>query len=394
MKIKDVAIIGYGQTKFGELWESSFRDIIVEAGMKAIVDGNIDGKDIDAMYVGNMSAGLFVGQEHVGSLIADYAGLNPIPCTRVEAACASGSLALRNAILSVASGQHDIVLAGGVEKMTDVADATSAIATASDQEWEAFVGATFPSLYAMIARRYMYEYGLTLEQLSLWSVIAHDNAVNNPYAQFRFKTTLEGVMNAPLVADPLTLMHCSPVSDGAAALIVCDAEKAREYVPKDDIIYIKATCQTSDTISLHSREVITEIKSAKLCGDNAYKIAKITPKDIDVAEVHDCFAINGLILLEDLGFCKKGESPKIIEEEKIRIDYDEFVSVNPSGGLKAAGHALGATGIRQVGELYWQLKQDKNCKDRQVNIKNGYGLAVNVGGTGGTVCVHILSNHK
>ncbi len=393
--MKEVAIIGYGQTKFGELWDKSFRDVIVESGAKAILDAGIEGNDIGAMYIGNMSGGLFVGQEHISSLIADYTGFTPIPCTRVEAACASGSLAVRSAYLAVASGAHEVVLAGGVEKMTDVADATSAIATAADQEWESFFGATFPSLYAMMAKRYMYEYGMTIEELSMWSVIAHDNASKNPYAQFPFKTTLEGVINASPVADPLTLMHCSPVSDGGSALILCDAEKATDYAHKDDIIYIKSSTQASDTIALHSRESMTTLKAAKVASEQAYKMANITPEKIDVAEVHDCFAVNGIILLEDLGFCKKGEGRIAVgQEEKIRIDYNNFVTVNPSGGLKAAGHALGATGIRQVGEIYWQLKQDKNCKDRQVNIENGYGITANVGGTGGTVCTHILSDKK
>ncbi|WP_459201072.1 thiolase domain-containing protein [Methanococcus sp. CF] len=392
--MKDVAIIGYGQTKFGELWEESFRSLIVEAGVKAIIDANVDGDDIDAMYVGTMSGGLFVGQEHSASLIADYAGLNPIPCTRVEAACASGSLALRSAVLSIASGAHDVVLVGGVEKMTDVADATSAIATASDQEWEAFVGATFPSLYAMMAKRYMHEYGLTIEQLSSWSAIAHENAVHNKYAQFRSKVTVDQVMRASPVADPLTLLHCSPVSDGASALIICDAEKATQYAPKDEIIYIKASTQASDTIALHDRKDMTTLNAAKVASNKAYKIAGIDASKVDVAEVHDCFAINGLVLTEDLGFCKKGDAGKVVEAGKTRIDDDSFVTVNPSGGLKAAGHALGATGIRQVGELYWQLKQDKECKDRQTAIKNGYAIAANVGGTGGTVCTHILSNKR
>jgi len=392
--MKDVAIIGYGQTKFGELWEESFRSLIVEAGVKAIMDANVDGDDIDAMYVGTMSGGLFVGQEHSASLIADYAGLNPIPCTRVEAACASGSLALRSAFLSIASGAHDIVLVGGVEKMTDVADATSAIATASDQEWEAFVGATFPSLYAMMAKRYMHEYGLTIEQLSSWSAIAHENAVHNKYAQFRSKVTVDQVMRASPVADPLTLLHCSPVSDGASALIICDAEKATQYAPKDEIIYVKASTQASDTIALHDRKDMTTLNAAKTASKKAYEIAGINANQIDVAEVHDCFAINGLVLTEDLGFCKKGDAGKVVEAGKTRVDDDSFVTVNPSGGLKAAGHALGATGIRQVGELYWQLKQDKECKDRQSVINNGYAIAANVGGTGGTVCTHILSNKR
>ncbi|XRP97032.1 thiolase domain-containing protein [Methanocaldococcus sp. 16A] len=392
--MRDVAIIGYGQTKFGELWERSFRSLIVEAGVKAVESAGIDGKDIDEMYVGNMSAGLFVGQEHIASLIAEHAGLNPIPSTRVEAACASGSLALRQAVLNVASGNADVVLVGGVEKMTDIVDATSAISSASDQEWEALFGATFPSLYAMMAQRYMYEYGLTLEELSMWSVIMHENASKNRYAQFPFKVTLEQVLNSSPVAEPLRLLHCSPVSDGAAALIVCEAEKAKEFVSSDDIIYIKASVQASDTIALHSRESITSLKAARVASEKAYKMANIEPKDIDVAEVHDCFAINGLILMEELGFCKKGEAGKVVYEEKIAIDYDNFPTINPSGGLKAAGHALGATGIRQVGEIYWQLKQDKEVKDRQAEIKNGYGITANVGGTGGTVCVHILSNKK
>ncbi|ENN96119.1 acetyl-CoA acetyltransferase [Methanocaldococcus villosus KIN24-T80] len=388
--MRDVAIIGYGQTAFGELWERSFRSLIVEAGVKAVEAAGIDGKDIDEIYIGNMSSGLFVGQEHVASLIADHAGLNPIAATRVEAACASGSLALRQAILNVASGASDIILVGGVEKMTDVVDPTKAISSAADQEWEAIFGATFPSLYAMMARRYMYEYGLTLEELSMWSVIMHEHGSKNKYAQFRNKVTLEQVMNSPIIADPLRLLHCSPISDGAAALVICEAEKAKEFVNSDDIIYIKASAQASDTIALHSREKITELKAAKIASEKAYKMAKIEAKDIDVSEVHDCFAINGLILLEDIGFCKKGEAKYLLDD--IRIDGKK--PVNPSGGLKAAGHALGATGIRQVGEIYWQLKRDKEVKDRQVEIKNGYGLAVNVGGTGGTVCVHILSDKR
>jgi acetyl-CoA C-acetyltransferase len=186
-------------------------------------------------------------------------------------------------------------------------------------------------------------------------------------------------------------LHCSPVSDGAASMIVCDADKATDYADKDDIIYIKAFTQASDTIALHDRPNMTTLEAAKVASNYAYKMAGVGADKIDVAEVHDCFAINGLVLTEDLGFCKKGTAGKFIEEGNTRIDNDKFVTINPSGGLKAAGHALGATGIRQVGELYWQLKQDKECKDRQSAINNGYGIAANVGGTGGTVCTHLLS---
>ena len=226
--MRDVAIIGVSQTKFGELWDSSFRDLIAEAGVKAVMDAEVEGDDIEAMYVGNMSSGLFVDQEHIAALISDHMGLNPIPTTRVEAACASGGLALRQGIMAVASGFHDVVISAGVEKMTDVVDATPAIATASDQEWEAQQGATFPSLYAMIAKRHMYEYGTTREQLAQFSVVNHKNAKNNPNAQFPFEISVDKVINSTMVADPLTLLDCSPVSDGAAAVVMVPAEDAKK----------------------------------------------------------------------------------------------------------------------------------------------------------------------
>ena len=239
--MRDVAIIGVSQTKFGELWDSSFRDLIAEAGVKAVMDAEVEGDDIEAMYVGNMSSGLFVDQEHIAALISDHMGLNPIPTTRVEAACASGGLALRQGIMAVASGFHDVVISAGVEKMTDVVDATPAIATASDQEWEAQQGATFPSLYAMIAKRHMYEYGTTREQLAQFSVVNHKNAKNNPNAQFPFEISVDKVINSTMVADPLTLLDCSPVSDGAAAVVMVPAEDAKKYT--DTPIYVRASAQ-------------------------------------------------------------------------------------------------------------------------------------------------------
>jgi len=257
--MRDVAIIGVSQTKFGELWESSFRQLIAEAGLSAIEDSNISGNDLDAMFVGNMTAGIFIQQEHIASLIADHTGLNPIPCTRVEAACASGGLALRQGIMAVASGYHDIVISAGVEKMTDVVDATPAIATASDQEWEAKIGATFPSLYAMMARRHMYEYGTTREQLAMFSVINHENAAKNPRAQYPFEISVDKVLSSTKVADPLRLLDCSPITDGAAAVVLCPAEDAHKYT--DTPVYVKASAQASGTIALHDRKDITTIDS-------------------------------------------------------------------------------------------------------------------------------------
>ena len=385
--MRDVAIIGVAQTKFGELWDTSFRELIAEAGLGAIKDSGISGDDIGAMYVGNMSSGLFVDQEHIASLISDHMGLNPVPCTRVEAACASGSLALRQGIITVASGYEDIVISAGVEKMTDVVDATPAIATASDQEWEAQQGATFPSLYAMIARRHMYEYGTTREQLAEVSVINHHNAQYNPYAQFPFEISTEKVLNSSKVADPLTLLDCSPVSDGAAAVVLCPAEDAHKYT--DTPIYVKASAQSSDSIALHDRRDMTTLDATKVAAKKAYDMAGVTVKDIDVTEVHDCFSINGLLAVEDLGFTEKGNGGKVIEDGQTRIDVD--FPINPSGGLKARGHPLGATGIAQACEISWQLRGDAG--KRQVDGAE-IGMTHNVGGTGGTATVHILSRDK
>lgn len=383
--MRDVAIIGVSQTKFGELWEKSFRDLIVEAGIKAIEDANVEGDELGAMYVGNMSAGLFVQQEHIASLIADHSGLAPIPCARVEAACASGGLALRNGIMAVASGYHDMVISAGVEKMTDVVDPTPAIATASDQEWEAQQGVTFPSLYAMMARRHMYEYGTTREQLAMVSVINHKNGAKNPLAQFPMEISVDAVLNSSIVADPLRLLDCSPVSDGAAAVILCPAEDAKKYT--DTPIYVKASAQASGTIALHNRKNLTTIDSTVHASRNAYKMAGLEPKNIDLVEVHDCFSINGLLAVEDLGFVEKGKGGIAIEEGMTQIDGD--IPVNPSGGLKARGHPLGATGIAQAAEIVWQLRGEAG--KRQVDGAQ-IGMTHNIGGTGGTAAVHIFSN--
>ena len=369
--MRDVAIIGVSQTKFGELWDSSFRDLIAEAGVKAVMDAEVEGDDIEAMYVGNMSSGLFVDQEHIAALISDHMGLNPIPTTRVEAACASGGLALRQGIMAVASGFHDVV------------DATPAIATASDQEWEAQQGATFPSLYAMIAKRHMYEYGTTREQLAQFSVVNHKNAKNNPNAQFPFEISVDKVINSTVVADPLTLLDCSPVSDGAAAVVMVPAEDAKKYT--DTPIYVRASAQASGTIALHNRKDLTTIDSTRVASRKAYEMAGVTTKDIDLAEVHDCFSINGLLAVEDLGFAEKGKGGIAIEEGQTEIDGD--FPINPSGGLKARGHPLGATGIAQAAEVVWQLRGEAG--KRQVDGAE-IGMTHNIGGTGGTAAVHIF----
>ncbi len=381
-----VAIIGTGITEFGELWDESFRSLITKAGTEAINDSRLEGDEIEALYVGSMSPGLFSGQEHVSSLVADHAGLKGVPATRVEAACSSGALALREAYLSIKSGEMDYVIAGGVEKMTDIPSnsATVALMGAGDQEWEAFKGATFPGLYALMATRHMYEYGTTLEQISQVSVKSHENAALNPKAQFRFKVSLEDVMNSTPVADPLRLLHCSPITDGAAAVVLASEEKAREIC--DNPIWINASSCSTDTIALHDREYVSRTDAATRAAGKAYRRAGIKPQDVDFAEVHDCFSIAEIMAIESLGFCKLGEGGRFTEEGETSLSGS--IPINTSGGLKGKGHPVGATGIAQAVEAVAQLRGEAG--KRQVE-KAKIGLTHNVGGSGGTCVIHILS---
>ncbi len=389
--MRDVAIIGVGCTRFGEMWDRSFRDIVVEAGTLAIADAKLTGEEVEAMYVGNMSAGQFIQQEHLGSLIADFVGLATmhIPATRVEAACASGGLALRSAIMAVASGYHDVVVAAGVEKMTDVETGVTvdALASAADREWEGFMGATFPALYAMVARLHMHRYGTTRDQLAQVAVKNHHNAVNNPRAQFRNEITLDTVKNASMVSDPFTLFDCSPITDGAAAVIVAPAETAKEYT--DSPIYVLGAGQATDTISLHNRRDLCTFDATVEAGRRAYEMARVGPGDIDLVEVHDCFTIAEILAIEDLGFFKKGQGGPATLNGDTAIGGR--IPVNTSGGLKACGHPVGATGIKQAVECVEQLRGVAG--KRQVD---GAKIAMthNVGGTGGTAVCHIFSNGR
>lgn len=379
--MRDVAIIGVGMTPFGELWQHSYRGLFVDAALAAIKDAGVD--HIDSMYVGSMSGGLFVGQEHVGALMADYLGVTPIPATRVESACASGGVAVRQAFIEVASGMSNIVLAGGVEKMNDGADVTYALSTAADQEYEVYHGITFPGLYAMIARAHMHQYGTTREQMARVAVKNHANGSRNPNAQFPMKVTVEQVLNSSLVADPFRLLDCSPVTDGAAAIILCPMEIAHNFT--DQPVQIVGTGQASDSIALHNRADMTVLAAVKRAGEAAYKMAGIGPQDIDLAEVHDCFTIAEICATEALGFVEIGQGGKAVEAGLTEIGGP--IPVNPSGGLKSKGHPVGATGVAQIIEIYEQLQGragDRQVKDARI------GLAQNMGGSGGSSTVHIL----
>jgi len=384
--MRDVAIIGVGETEFGELWDRSFRDLGIEAGLKAIQDAKVTAEEIDAVYVGNMSAGKFIDQEHVSALVADYAGLADmhLPAVRVEGGGACGAVALLQARMAIASGRHDIVVVGGAEKMTDVGDVQAAeiLAGTADQEWESVFGATFAGLFAMMARRHMHEYGTTREQLAAVAVKNHRHGALNPNAQFRREITLETVLQAPMVAEPLGLFDCAPLSDGAAAVVLCAMEKARRYT--DTPIRIAGSGQASDFLALHDRRDLTTMDATIAARTRALKEAKVEPRDIQVAEVHDNFTITEILAIEDLGFVEKGKGGPATVEGLTALNGK--ISVNTSGGLKARGQPVGATGVAQAVEIVQQLRGEAG--KRQVAGATR-GLTHTLGGTGATAVVHV-----
>lgn len=385
--MREVAVIGIGATKFGELWDLSFREIGIQAGLAAVYDANLSGEDIDALYVGNMSAGRYIQQEHVAALIADYSGMarDNIPATRVEAAGASGGLALRQGYMAVASGMHDIVVVGGAEKMTDVGDNESneIQSSAADEQWEVTFGATFPSLHAMIARRHMHDFGTTREQIAQVAVKNHKHGSLNPKAQYQKEINLDTVLRSPMVSDPLGMFDCAPNSDGAAAVVLCAMEKARKYT--ETPVKILASGQASDTLALHHRNSIVGFAATRVAADRAFKQARLTPKDVNFAEVHDNFTISEILAIEDLGFFQKGEGGKATMDGQTLLGGK--IAINTSGGLKARGDPIGATGVAQIVEVVTQLRGQAG--KRQVADAK-VGLAQNVGGTGATAVVHIL----
>ena len=383
--MRDVAILGIGlNKKWGELWGMSLRDIFVEAALNALDDAGVD--HFDSMYVGCMTSGLFVGQEHLGSLMTDYLGMNPVPATRVESACSSGGAAFRQAFIEVASGISDLVLAAGVEKMTDVSgdEATYALSAASDMEYEAYQGITFPGLYALIARAHMAQYGTTRNQLAHVAVKNHRHGAMNPVAQYPFEITVEEVLNSVLVADPLHILDCSPITDGAAAVILCPLEIARK-ISRKPLVKVLASAQASSTIALHSRRDLTRLDSTARAAEIAYKMAGKSPADLHVIEVHDCFTIAEIVVLEALGLVEPGKGGQAAESGLTALGGR--IPVNTSGGLKAKGHPVGATGVAQVVEITRQLRGEAAARQ----VKNArVGLTQNMGGTGGSTVVHIF----
>ncbi|HET7039147.1 MAG TPA: thiolase domain-containing protein [Gemmatimonadales bacterium] len=379
--MREVAIVATGMTPFGELWQLSLRDLFVEAALEALRAARVD--TVDGIYVGNMAGGQFVGQEHLGPLMADHLGMRGVPATRVESACASGGAALRAAFFEVASGASDLVLATGVEKMNDGGDVTGILATAADQEGEAYHGITFPGLYAMIARAHMAAHGTTLEDLAAVAVKNHAHGALNPKAQFRSRVTSEQVMASAPVADPLRLLHCSPVSDGAAAVLLCPLSRANEFT--DRPVKIRASAMATSSMALADRENIAVLDSVALAGARAYQMAGVRPSDINVAEVHDCFTIAEICAIEALCFVPTGKGGAAARSGETALGGR--LPVNTSGGLKSKGHPVGATGIAQAIEIVEQLRGEAG--ERQVKDA-GIGLTQNMGGSGASAVVHIF----
>ncbi|MCP4898586.1 MAG: thiolase domain-containing protein [bacterium] len=383
--MREVAVVGIGMSQFGELWEKSLRYIWSEAATAALADAGID--KVDLITVGCMSPGLFIGQEHLASLLADELGMAGVAGARVESACASGGLALRTGYAEVASGLSDVVLVTGVEKMTDVdgGAATFALGTAADQEYEGFHGITFPGLYAMLAQVHMQRYGTTREQMAQVAVKNHANGLKNPHAQYHLKVTAETVLGSTLVADPLCLLDCSPITDGAAALVLTTVDKAKELSGGGPVVKVTGSGMATDTISLANREDLGELAAVRRAGERAYAMAGLTPADIDLVEVHDCFTIAEIMATEALGFFKPGDGGPAVERGDTAIGGS--IPVNTSGGLKAKGHPVGATGVAQAVEVVAQLRG--TAGERQVEGAK-IGMAQNMGGSGGSSIVHIL----
>lgn len=382
--MRDVAIIGIGITKFGELWEKSLRDIAVEAALYCMNDAGTE--RIDSITIGCMSGGLFNGQEHLASMIPDYLGRRSTPAVRVESACASGGMAVRTAFLEVASGMSDYVMAIGVEKMNDVSGnlATYALATAADGDYEAFHGINFPGLYALMAKAHMEKYGTTRDQLSDVAVKNHRNGALNPHSQFQMEITRDTVLKSAMVADPLRLFDCSPVTDGAAAVLLTTIEEAKK-LGKQPLVVISGIGVATDTIALCQRKDILKLEAVELAGQRALKMAGKTIRDINFAEVHDCFTIAEIMVIEALGIIEQGQGGPVTSAGLSSLT-GKF-PINPSGGLKSKGHPVGATGVAQICEAVTQLRGQAGKRQ----IKNAKtALTQNMGGSGGSCVIHIL----
>ncbi|MDQ1473908.1 MAG: acetyl-CoA C-acetyltransferase [Bryobacterales bacterium] len=381
----DVAIVGAGKTPFGAFPAEGLRALAVEAGEKALADAQCAPDAIQAFYLGNFAGPEFTGQNHLAPYISTALGMDGIPSTRFEAACASSGAAFFHAFMAVSSGIYDCVMVLGVEKMTSQSTArvTEILCGAGDWAEEMRAGSTFPSLFAMIARRHMHDFGTTREHLAAVAVKNHENGALNPDAQMRKVITLEQAMNSKPIAEPLNLYDCSLISDGAAAVIISAGDRARRYTDKP--VSVLGIAQASDHVALDQKADITTFPAVQRAARKAYAMAGLGPQEIDFAELHDCFTIAELVAMEDLGFVGRGRAGFFTADGGSR--RNGALPINASGGLKSKGHPVGATGIAQICDVVQQLRGEAG--ERQLK-RHSIGLAQNLGGSGGTCVVTIL----
>ena len=385
--MRPVAVAAVGKTPFGAFAGRDLRSLAVEAGDKCLKNGHVSPSQVEAFYLGNFAGPSFTGQNHLAPYISNALGIRDVPATRFEAACASGGSAFFHAFSAVAAGIYDCVLVLGVEKMTSQSTArvTEILASAGDCSGEMKAGSTFPSLFAMIARRHMYQYGTTREDLGAVAVKNHANGALNPGAHMRKAITLADALNARPVAEPLGLYDCSLISDGAAAVVLMPADRAHDFTDKP--VRILGVAQASDFVALDQKPDITTFPAVRLASQKAYEMAGVGPNDIQFAEVHDCFTIAEIVAIEDLGFVEKGcGGPYETSGATARSGEKP---INASGGLKAKGHPVGATGVAQICDLVAQIR----CEAGDMQLKrHSLGLAQNLGGSGASCVVSILGN--
>ncbi len=390
-----VAIIGVGMIPFGELFEKSFNDMVQEAFMNCVksIDKGFDPKDIKAAWFGQWSGGGMIGQGALaGASLGSKLGLRNIPISRLENGCPTGNDTFRNAVLGVASGAYDVCLALGAEKMRDKPGMESLVAAGGGgggilglhPSW--MLGMGGPVLQALYATRQMHELGCTMEDFARVAVKNHHNGVACPYAEYRFEVSIERVLNSPVICWPLHLLDCCPQTDGAACAIVCRADLAKKYTDKP--VYVLGTATGVDYVDMWDKHNFIEMLATVRAAKQATEMAGITPDEIDLAEVHDCFTNTELLNIEDIGFCKKGEAAGLLKEG--HWNRDGAKPINPSGGLKAHGHPIAATGLGQICENFWQLREEIGA-ERQVELKKGIALSHNVGGGGfGVSSINII----
>ena len=383
--MRPVALVGIGKTRFGAFPDRDLRSLAVEAGEKCLQNGHASPSQVEAFYLGNFAGPSFVGQNHLAPYISNALGIHEVPATRIEAACASSGSAFFHAVSAVAAGLYDVVMVVGVEKMTSqpTPRVTEILASAGDCGGEIRAGSTFPSLFAMIARRHMRDFGTRREHLAAVAVKNHANGALNPDAHLRKVITLEQAMAGKPVADPLNLYDCSLISDGAAAALVTAADRAGEF--SDKPVRVLGIAQASDSFALDQKADITTFPAVKAAAAKAYKMAGVQPADIQFGELHDCFTIAEIIALEDLGFVPRGQGgPCSAAGYTARSGAKPM---NTSGGLKSKGHPVGATGVSQICDIVQQIRCEAG--ERQLT-RHSLGLAENLGGSGASCVVTIL----